>query len=71
MENVVTLFLKARSGHTMNFRTGGRLCQCGHLFGLKMASLSNSVYTVQLDLNLSMRANHMRVLCLVTPVEYF
>jgi len=35
-ESSVTTYLKARSGYTKNFRSGVRLCQCGHLFDLEM-----------------------------------
>lgn len=43
-ESSVTTYLKARSGYTKNFRTGVHLCQCGHLFELKMAKSSTSTY---------------------------
>ena len=37
-ESSVIAYLKARSGYTKNFRTGVRLCQCGHLFDLEMVN---------------------------------
>ena len=46
MESAVTDYLKTRSGYTKNFRTGVRLCQCGHLFGLEVVSLGNGPTTV-------------------------
>ena len=45
-ESAVTDYLKTRSGYTKNFRTGVRLCQCGHLFGLEVVSLGNGPTTV-------------------------
>jgi len=47
LENAVTVYLKARSGYTKNFRTGVRLFQCGHLFDVEMTcevSEPGSVY---------------------------
>ena len=44
MESSVTTYLKARSGYTKNFRTGVRLCQCGHLFDLEMAKLATTTH---------------------------
>lgn len=38
-ENDVTTYLKDRDGYTKNFRTGIRLCQCGHLSCLEIARL--------------------------------
>ena len=43
-ESSVTSYLKARSGYTKNFRTGVRLCQCGHLFDLEMAKSGTTYY---------------------------
>ena len=43
-ESAVSTYLKARSGFTKNYRTGVRLCQCGHIFDLEMASTANSIY---------------------------
>ena len=36
--------MKARSGYTKNYRTGVRLCQCGHVFDLEMVNTSNTIY---------------------------
>ena len=30
---------KKKSGYTKNYRTGVRLCQCGHLYDLEMAKV--------------------------------
>jgi len=38
LESKVMVYLKSRSGYTKNFCTGVRLCQCGHLYDLEMAS---------------------------------
>ena len=46
----MTVYLKARSGHTKNFCTGTRLCQCGHLFDVEITgevSEPGSVYIYQ------------------------
>ena len=40
-ESSVTSYLKAKEGYTKNFRTGVRLCQCGHVFSLEMAKCGN------------------------------
>ena len=36
-EDDVKSYLKNRGGYTKNYRTGVRLCQCGHLYDLEMA----------------------------------
>ena len=43
-ESSVTAYLKARGGYTKNYRTGIRLCQCSHLFDLKMVNFDNFIY---------------------------
>ena len=43
-ETQVTSYLKAKQGYTKNFRTGVRLCQCGHVFSLEMARSGNFVF---------------------------
>ena len=43
-ESRVTSYLKAKQGYTKNFRTGIRLCQCGHVFSLEIASSGNFNY---------------------------
>ena len=40
-ESLVSSYLKTREGYTKNFRTGVRLCQCGHFFNLEMAKCRN------------------------------
>ena len=40
----VTAYLKARGGYTRNYRTGVRLCQCGHLFDLEMVNSGSFIY---------------------------
>ena len=43
-ETRVSAYLKERGGYTKNFRTGVRLCQCGHLFDLEMVMSGNFTY---------------------------
>lgn len=42
-ESSVTAYLKARGGYTKNYRTRIRLCQCSHLFDLKMVNFDNFI----------------------------
>ena len=40
----VTTYLKDKDGFTKNYRTGVRLCQCGHLCSLEMARCNEFAY---------------------------
>ena len=59
LESKVTVYLKSRSGYTKNFRTGVRLCQCGHLYDLEMASADRdpSVVYIKAKCRPTMRKN--------------
>ena len=35
-EDVAADYLKKKGGYTKNFRTGVRLCQCGHLYDVEV-----------------------------------
>jgi len=43
-ESDVTTYLKDRDSYTKNFRTGVRLCQCGHLSSLEMYRCTDFTY---------------------------
>ena len=43
-EKDVTAYLKSKGGLTKNYRTGIRLCQCGHLYDIEMAQKDDNTY---------------------------
>ena len=43
-DNSISTYLKHKDGYTKNFRTGIRLCQCGHLFSLEKAKCNDFTY---------------------------
>lgn len=43
-EQVTKDYLKNKGGYTKNYRTGVRLCQCGHLYDLEMSQTEGMFY---------------------------